>query len=112
MISCRDPKNLPAVREPTAPAAKTTKGAVRIMQGAMIVGIVFSGVIMALVIIGGTILMAIRLFKGGANGGDNRARTEETRMIQEIYKGLARMEQRVDALETILLEKEKKDHRL
>jgi phage shock protein B len=81
------------------------------MQGAMIVGIVISGVIMALVIIGATILMAIRFFKGGASGSDRRARSEETRMIQEIYRSLTRMEERVDALETILLDKEKKDHR-
>jgi phage shock protein B len=81
------------------------------MQGAMIMGIVFSGVIMALLIIGATVLMAIRFIKGGANGRNHGARAEETRMIQEIYRGLTRMEQRVEALETILLEKEKKDHR-
>jgi phage shock protein B len=78
------------------------------MQGAMIMGIVFSGVIMALLIIGATVLMAIRFIKGGANGRNHGARAEDTRMIQEIYRGLTRMEQRVEALETILLEKEKK----
>jgi hypothetical protein len=31
-------------------------------------------------------------------------------MIQEIYQGLSQMEKRVEALETILLEKERKDH--
>jgi phage shock protein B len=34
---------------------------------------------------------------------------EEAKMIQEIYHGLTQMEARVEALETLLLEKEKKD---
>jgi phage shock protein B len=34
---------------------------------------------------------------------------EETRMIQEMFQGLTRMESRIDALETILLDKMKKD---
>jgi phage shock protein B len=29
-------------------------------------------------------------------------------MIQELYQGLSKMEERVDALETILLDREKK----
>jgi phage shock protein B len=81
------------------------------MQSAMVMGIVLSGIIMIVVIIAGTILMAIRIFRGGGNGGDHRARIEETRMIQEIYSGLTRLEQRVEALETILIEKEKQGHR-
>ena len=35
--------------------------------------------------------------------------TEETRMLQEMFMGLKRMEDRVDALETILMDKMKKD---
>jgi hypothetical protein len=31
-------------------------------------------------------------------------------MIQEIYQGLSRMEERVESLETILLDSDKKDH--
>ena len=34
-------------------------------------------------------------------------REEETRIIQEIYQGLSRMEERVDTLETLLLEKKR-----
>jgi phage shock protein B len=34
---------------------------------------------------------------------------QEAKMIQEIYHGLTKMEERVEALETLLLEKEKKD---
>ena len=36
---------------------------------------------------------------------------EQTRMIQEIYHGLERMEQRVEALETILFDSNRKDPR-
>ncbi|HBF33977.1 TPA: hypothetical protein DDW35_05390 [Candidatus Sumerlaeota bacterium] len=36
---------------------------------------------------------------------------EETRMIQEMFMGLKRMEDRVDSLETILLDKMKKDEK-
>jgi flagellar basal body-associated protein FliL len=78
------------------------------MHGAIIVAIIFSGVVMALAVIGGTILMAIKLFKGGNSHHDRQASAKETRMIQEIYRNLTRMEERVEALEIILSEKETK----
>lgn len=34
---------------------------------------------------------------------------DETRMIQEMYRNLSRMEERIDALETLLLEQGEKD---
>lgn len=71
----------------------------------MIVAIIFSGVVMALAVVGGTILMAIKIFKGGGSQPDAQASAEEARMIQEIYRNLNRMEERVEALEIILLEK-------
>jgi hypothetical protein len=80
------------------------------MQAAIIVAIVFSGAVMALAIIGGTILMGIRIVKGG--GGprtDRRQAAAEAKMLQEIYQGLERMEARVEALETILIHTTKKD---
>lgn len=78
------------------------------MNGAIIVAIVFSGIVMALAVVGGTILMAIKLFKGSRNHPTPKAAAEEARMIQEIYRNLTRMEERVEALEIILSEKEKK----
>lgn len=36
---------------------------------------------------------------------------EQTRMIQEIYHGLERMEQRIEALETILFDSNRKEPR-
>ena len=77
------------------------------MEGVLIVVVVFGGIVIALAVIGSTILMGIKIIKGGASPGGQKSQTEEARTIQEIYQGLARMEERVEALETILLEREK-----
>ncbi|MGD2269576.1 MAG: phage-shock protein [Desulfobacterales bacterium] len=79
------------------------------MHGAIIVAIVFSGIVLALAVVGSTILMAIKIIKGGVSSKDRKHQSDETRMIQEIYQGLSRMEERVESLETILLDSEKKD---
>ena len=79
------------------------------MQGALIVTIVFGGIVLALAIIGSTILMAIKILKGGLSRKGQKFETEEARMIQEIYEGLSRMEERVEALETIILDSKGKD---
>jgi hypothetical protein len=79
------------------------------MHGALIVAIIFGGLILCLAIVGGTILMGIKIKKGGLSPRDQRSQTEETRMIQEIYQGLERMENRIEALETIILKGRGKD---
>jgi phage shock protein B len=79
------------------------------MQAALIVAIVFCGAVMALAVVGGTILMAIRLVKGAGGREDRRQAAADARMLQEIYQGMARMEERVEALETILIHSKKKD---
>ena len=79
------------------------------MPGVIIAAIVFGGIILALAIIGSTILMGIRLFKGGVSSKERQSQTDEAKMIQEIHQGLTRMEERVDALETIILDHERKD---
>ena len=81
------------------------------MHSAIIVGIVFGGTVLCLAIIGGTILMGIKIAKGGISRKSQQSQTEDAKMIQEMYLGLTRMEERVEALETILLEKERKDQR-
>jgi phage shock protein B len=79
------------------------------MQAAIIVGIVFCGVVMALAVVGGTILLAIRIIKGDGGREERRQAAADARMLQEIYQGLTRMEERVEALETILIHTRKKD---
>lgn len=79
------------------------------MHGVMIVAIIFSGLILCLAILGGTILMGIKIKKGGLSRKDQRSQTEDTRMIQEIYQGLESMEKRIESLETIILRGRGKD---
>lgn len=52
--------------------------------------------------------VVVKLVSGGK---DRKASEEESQIIQELYHGLGRMEQRVEALETLLLERERKEAR-
>jgi len=79
------------------------------MPEVIIVAIVFGGIVLALAIVGSTILMAIKTLKGGLSRKGQRFQAEESRMIQEMYRGLSRLEERVEALETIILDRERKD---
>ena len=80
------------------------------MIGALIVGISIGGAILFIATIGLIIIGIIRASKsGGLSGKNKQAQTEETRMIQDIYHGLSKMEERVEALETILIERKKKE---
>jgi hypothetical protein len=47
------------------------------MQGALIATIVFGGIVLALAIIGSTILMAIKILKGGLSRKGQKFETEE-----------------------------------
>ncbi len=80
------------------------------MQSTVIVGIVLSAAILCLALIVATILAVIRLAQGGLSRKSREARSEEARMVQEMYRGLSRMEERVSALETILMDKQRKDN--
>jgi phage shock protein B len=78
------------------------------MKEALIVAIVFGSLVLIPAVIGGTIVLSIRFLKGGASRKDQ---AEDSKIVQEIYKGLSRMEERVEALETILLDREKEGHK-
>ena len=78
------------------------------MQGPVIVAIVFGGTVLCLAIIGSTILMAIKILKGGLSRKDQQVQADEAKIIQEIYQGLSKMEQRVEALETIILDRKER----
>jgi phage shock protein B len=79
------------------------------MHQVLITAIVFGSIIIALAIVPVTILYAIKIIKGGLSDNRRGLADQEAKMIQEIYHGLNLMEERVEALETLLLEKEKKD---
>ncbi|HIJ73399.1 MAG TPA: phage-shock protein [Candidatus Hydrogenedentes bacterium] len=55
------------------------------------------------------ILGIVKIASGGRKGRTSRKlEAEETRLIQDIHKGLSKLAERVDALETILLDRETK----
>jgi phage shock protein B len=57
-----------------------------------------------IVVAGFFIIWALKIVKGDATEKNERLKAEETRLIQELHQGLSRMEKRVEALETILLD--------
>ena len=73
--------------------------------------IIFGSLVLILGTICGTILFAIKIRHGGLSSRSREAQGEETRMIQEIYQGLSRMEARVEALETILMEHQERSQK-
>ena len=62
-----------------------------------------------LIVIGVFGLLALKMLRGGRSAEASEQGAEETRLIQDVYHGLQKMEQRVEALETILLAKERKE---
>lgn len=80
------------------------------MDKLMIVAIVFGSITLWVAIVPVTVLLIIRMIKGGGSKQRSNPADQEARMIQEIYQGLSKMEARVEALETLLLEKERKDN--
>ena len=79
------------------------------MTGAVIVGIVLSSVLIAMGIIAATIVALARGKRGAFRMREGGEQIDETRLIQELHGGLLRMEKRIEALETILLERERKE---
>jgi phage shock protein B len=67
------------------------------------------GLVAVLLIFGGPIfLIALAILKGGKSKKGRNMEADEARKAQEIYQGITRMEERIEALETIILEHEKK----
>ncbi len=74
------------------------------MTAVWILMVIFGSLVLILGTICGTIIFAMKMRHGGISARSRDAQGEETRMIQEIYQGLSKMEARVEALETILME--------
>ena len=56
-------------------------------------------------VVGVIFLVALKIWKG--DGRSNTSNVEEARLIQDIYHGLLKMEERIEALETLLLERDR-----
>jgi phage shock protein B len=65
--------------------------------------------VMALAVLGGLVVLLVRILGGNKSRYSRYQKEEETRLIQEIYQGLSKMEKRIEALETILLNSEGKE---
>ncbi len=74
------------------------------MNAVIIVSIVFTSIVLIFGILAGTILAIIKMRHGGVSRKGRKRYDEETKMIQEIYHNLSNMENRVESLETILME--------
>lgn len=77
------------------------------MHGIAVTAIIFGGLVLGLVVVGSTILMAIKMLRGDMSKKGQRLDNEETRTLQEIHQGLERMERRLEALETIVFDRAK-----
>ncbi|HEO72150.1 MAG TPA: phage-shock protein [Candidatus Hydrogenedentes bacterium] len=75
--------------------------------GMVVVLMIFS--IPLVIIIGGLGLAALKILKSDGGRKASASAAEEARLIQELHHGFRRMEERVEALETILLEQERKE---
>jgi phage shock protein B len=59
-------------------------------------------------VVGGILIKALKIMKGISPEQNQQLQAEETRLMQELYQGLGRMEERVEALETLLLDRQRK----
>ncbi len=67
--------------------------------------LIFGPVLVAVI---GTFLL---LWKWLSTKQGNQLPADEAKMMQELYQGLSRMEERIEALEAILFERQRKDER-
>ena len=81
------------------------------MTAVLIVGIVFGSIIAVIVIVFGFFLALAKVKRGGSFRHGEQLQAEEARLIQELYQGLSRMEERIEALEIILLDREGKEEK-
>ncbi len=58
---------------------------------------------------GGILIKVLKILKGMSPRQGKQFSVEETKLIQEMYQGLSRMEERVEALETLLLDRERRE---
>ncbi|MEA2061468.1 MAG: phage-shock protein [Thermodesulfobacteriota bacterium] len=78
-----------------------------LMNGALIIAFFTGGAILVLTALGLIIITVIRAVKNeGLSKKERTARAEETRMIEDIFKKLSKMEDRVETLETILMDRQ------
>ena len=73
------------------------------MHAVLIVAIVFGSVVTLAGLLCVTILVIIRM-RQSSSSKTAQGSQDEVMMVQELYRGLEKMEQRIEALETILMD--------
>ena len=81
-------------------------------EGIVVVPLVFMFILVAIALSGFILVSIIKALRGNSSGKKKEGNMEETRLMQEIYRGLRKMEERVESLETIIMDKKRKgkDH--
>ena len=79
------------------------------MYTVVVIAIVFGSILALAAMVCGTVLAMIKARREGLSPTGKKAQSEEAAVIQELYRGLTRMEERIEALETILMEGQGKD---
>jgi phage shock protein B len=72
-----------------------------------VLAVIFAFAALVLALLGGIAVAVLRVLRG--KGGQAAADTEEARLIQQLHADLKRMDRRIEALETILLESRGRD---
>ena len=75
------------------------------MSGIIIVAIVFGSIVTLAGLVCVTVLVLVRMRHSGLSSAGRKNGRDEAQMIQEIFRGLERMEERIEALETILMDR-------
>lgn len=65
---------------------------------------VFAILLVGLAVLVLAVVFIVRLIRGGAEAGTREDSQNEAKMIQELYHGFNRMEERIETLETLLLD--------
>ena len=81
------------------------------MKTLLVMTFIFGSIVLALAAVAGVIYLFVRILQGGVGREARRIQSEEAKIIQDVYQGLAKMEKRVQALETILLDRERERNR-
>ncbi|NJB67842.1 phage shock protein B [Desulfobaculum xiamenense] len=66
-------------------------------------------ILLPLAVVVGIVFLVAKMFSGIFSRSEPQERVDETRMIQEMYSSMNRLEERMDVLETLLFEQEKRD---
>lgn len=69
-----------------------------------VIGIFSSMLVLSVAV---SFFIVIRAFRGGGGKRSSKVDSDETRLIQDLHHGLSRMEDRIETLETLLIDRDR-----